>query len=220
MHSSMFLFALLCSGARGMGSPHPPLCRAAPSRHFERMGLALQRKVSRRGWCPVCKHNTQPQVEFPGSPEALLLCGRVPPVGAGAPCTLTPPFLPEPCLYPERKPQTHACIGALFEVCPLFRALTPVLQPTGWVHFRKRKTKLHQWQLVREEGAPYSPLQLGRVPFRSPTYLTQPYLPEPCLYPELTLSLSHPHSLTDTSACTVRVPWAKESGASKRTSQQ
>ena len=126
------------------------------------------------------------------------MCGRVPPVGAGARCTLTPPFLPEPCLYPERKPQTHArtaltfhstlnlpTLGALFEVCPLFRALTPVLQPTGWVHFRKRKTKLHQWQLAREEGAPYSPLQLGRVPFRSPTYLTQPYLPEPCLYPEL-----------------------------------
>ena len=133
-----------------MGSPHPPLCRAAPSRHFERMGLALQRKVSRRGWCPVCKHNTQPQVEFPGSPEAPLLCGRVPPVGAGAPCTLTPPFLPEPC----RKPQTHACtaltfhstlnlptLGALFEVCPLFRALTPVLQPTGWVHFRMATSK-------------------------------------------------------------------------------
>ena len=32
---------LLCSGARRMGRPHPPLCRAAPSRHFERMGLAI-----------------------------------------------------------------------------------------------------------------------------------------------------------------------------------
>ena len=40
------LFALLCSGARRMGRPHPPLSRAAPSRHFDRMGLALQKEES------------------------------------------------------------------------------------------------------------------------------------------------------------------------------
>ena len=32
---SLSLFALLCSGARGAGSPYPPLTGAAPARHFD-----------------------------------------------------------------------------------------------------------------------------------------------------------------------------------------
>ena len=42
--------SLLCSGARRMGRPHPPLCRAAPGYTFA---------VSWSGGCPLCKHGTK-----------------------------------------------------------------------------------------------------------------------------------------------------------------
>ena len=135
---SLSLFALLCSGARRMGRPHPPLSRAAPSRHFERMGLALQFKelVERRVPCfnesskPKGLHTLQKVSQRRKSTRWVTqvlshpVLGMCPAFLGRCPLRYTPPFLPEPCLHPERKPYPRtlnlATLCVPFEVCPLF----------------------------------------------------------------------------------------------------
>ena len=95
--------ALLCSGARGMGSPHPPLCRAAPSRHFERMGLAIHLQFRGMAGAPSAERNKDSKPVRSGTTHqhdhnvcfratlAFSLCVGVCPETAGAP---TQPTLP------------------------------------------------------------------------------------------------------------------------------
>ena len=146
--------SLLCSGARRMGRPHPPLCRAAPSRHFERMGLALQYKGFWRGGCPVFKHERETRnnavqvssttpVSFPGSPQhSLTLLGMCPLCWGWCPGTTTHLSSRTEALSPHThcldlplNPEPH------HPLCPLLRFVPSFGVLASLVHQRRQTSQ-------------------------------------------------------------------------------
>ena len=133
-------FALLCSGARRKGSPLSPLCRAAPSTILVdelKCTLRLTNDLGALRSSRDLHNNCSCHANTPWVPSSF---------GAGA-LRYKPPFLPQPCLYPERKPDPRALTALTFHStlnltsiwCPFFHGFSRfVLLRLG--HFRLTKS--------------------------------------------------------------------------------